>query len=238
MNKLKLNQRGFSLIELMAVVLIIGVLAAVAVPNYQRFQRKARQTEAKTNLAAMYTAERTFISEWSYGTTNLDLIGYDSTGELFYVVGWHTGDATEKDNTINATSGQPTRYRGPVPLAGTTDHVNTAETNPNGFHIDADSGVQLSRSRTCVNSAATSNNTCCEVSGANCQAIGAVSSTCNTAALAAASCGYESHGVINTTAGLDNVGFTIRARADIGGSDNDEWEIDHSKAMRNPLSGL
>ena len=53
----------------MVVVAIIGLLAAVAIPNYQRFQRRAVQTEAKTSISALYTAEIAFINEWGYGTT-------------------------------------------------------------------------------------------------------------------------------------------------------------------------
>ncbi|MBI2370572.1 MAG: prepilin-type N-terminal cleavage/methylation domain-containing protein, partial [Deltaproteobacteria bacterium] len=46
------NRQGFTLIELMIVVAIIGILAAIAIPNFLRFQAKSKQSEAKTNLAA------------------------------------------------------------------------------------------------------------------------------------------------------------------------------------------
>ena len=51
--------RGFTLIELMIVVAIIGILAAIAIPNFVRFQARARQSEASTNLKSLFTGLRT-----------------------------------------------------------------------------------------------------------------------------------------------------------------------------------
>jgi prepilin-type N-terminal cleavage/methylation domain-containing protein len=50
---------GFTLIELMIVVAIIGILAAIAVPNFLRFQARARQAEVNTNLKSLFTGLRT-----------------------------------------------------------------------------------------------------------------------------------------------------------------------------------
>lgn len=57
------KQEGFTLIELMIVVAIIGILAAIAIPNFLQYQMKSRQSEAKTNLQAIKTSEVSFQGE-------------------------------------------------------------------------------------------------------------------------------------------------------------------------------
>jgi len=62
--KLHTRRGGFTLIELMIVVAIIGILAAIAIPNFLRFQLKAKSSEGKTNLAAIRTAEESYFAEY------------------------------------------------------------------------------------------------------------------------------------------------------------------------------
>jgi type IV pilus assembly protein PilA len=59
------GQKGFTLIELMIVVAIIGILAAIAIPNFLQYQMKGRQSEAKVNLGAIKTSEIAFQAEKS-----------------------------------------------------------------------------------------------------------------------------------------------------------------------------
>jgi type IV pilus assembly protein PilA len=60
---LKRNNKGFTLIELMIVVAIIGILAAIAIPNFLHFQLKARTAEAKKNLGEIKTCEEIYNAE-------------------------------------------------------------------------------------------------------------------------------------------------------------------------------
>jgi type IV pilus assembly protein PilA len=64
MKKFHNRKGGFTLIELMIVVAIIGILAAIAIPNFLRFQLKAKSSEGKSNLAAIRTAEESYYSEF------------------------------------------------------------------------------------------------------------------------------------------------------------------------------
>ena len=66
---MKRNEAGFSLVELMIVVGIIGILASLAVPKMQVFMAKARQSEAKGKLHTVHSLQMAyFVENSAYGT--------------------------------------------------------------------------------------------------------------------------------------------------------------------------
>ncbi len=89
------SQKGFSLIELMIVVAIIGILSAIAVPNYQKFQRKSRQSEAKSMAAAIYTTMKSYEAEWGQPSMSFSAIGYQPEGRVVYNCGFAAGSGAQ-----------------------------------------------------------------------------------------------------------------------------------------------
>src|SRR3989449_2089924 len=69
-------QNGFTLIELLIAVAIIGILAAIGIPNFLRFQARSKQSEAKTNLKALFAAEKGFMLEKDRYSSLVGEIGF------------------------------------------------------------------------------------------------------------------------------------------------------------------
>src|SRR5205807_6566543 len=69
-------RRGFTLIELMIVVAIIGILAAIAIPNFIKFQARSKQSEAKANLKASFTAMKAYYQEKDKYSDRVQEIGF------------------------------------------------------------------------------------------------------------------------------------------------------------------
>lgn len=92
MFKMKMKgQSGFTLVELMVVVAIIGILSAIAIPQFQTYQAKSRTSEAKLALAGIYSAEVAFQGETGNYAACLEDMGYRpsaSADQRYYTVGF------------------------------------------------------------------------------------------------------------------------------------------------------
>lgn len=82
------REKGFTLIELMIVVAILGILAAIAIPNFMRFQAKSKQSEAKTNLGAVGTTAEAFRSENDTYVATWAQLGWAPQGSTRYAYGY------------------------------------------------------------------------------------------------------------------------------------------------------
>ena len=82
---MKRIQKGFTLIELMIVVAIVGILAAIALPAYQDFVIRSKMSEATAALAACKTSTQDFISSHSGTTPSTSAMAGCSTSQTQYV---------------------------------------------------------------------------------------------------------------------------------------------------------
>jgi type IV pilus assembly protein PilA len=99
-------KKGFTLVELMIVVAIIGILAAIAIPNFIKFQARSKQSEAKTNLKAVFTAEKSYFAEHSTYAP-LGGAGYVPERGNRYMYTSTNAPVTTQDRTVAATAPAP-----------------------------------------------------------------------------------------------------------------------------------
>jgi type IV pilus assembly protein PilA len=98
----KKGQKGFTLIELMIVIAIIGILAAIAIPQFTTYKQKGYNIAAKADLKNAYTAAQGYFSDNPAGTVTDPLLltnGFTPTANVTTAVG--TG--TQAGLTITST---------------------------------------------------------------------------------------------------------------------------------------
>src|SRR5579863_10462743 len=109
-SRIRPKHKGFTLIELMIVVAIIGILAALAIPNFIRFQARSKQGEAKSNLKSLFTAQKSYYQEHDKYETCLKQIGFQPEGNnryAYYINGTNggcTGNVSDNRTAIPVVS--------------------------------------------------------------------------------------------------------------------------------------
>ncbi|MFA6032317.1 MAG: type II secretion system protein [Myxococcota bacterium] len=179
LNRYRRGEKGFTLIELMIVVAIIGILAAVAVPNFMKFQTKAKQTEAKTNLKAAYTAAKAKFAEsqnYSLMVINnkkliagMRSIGYAPEANNLYTYYGNTEADLIPSQKPAAIAGLAVAYNGgavsaaPCGAAVAYPWQVTTDANTGGFAVKAIANIDNDIMTDCwtIDSGNNLYNTCC-----------------------------------------------------------------------------